>query len=168
MNTDNISAENCDIWLITDRFLLGNMSCASLLSAMVAGPLLHLLFPSAKAAAGNLSEEHSTHGLGSLDQGELVRKPNQCSSEALMQCNGKKTAIASGSDRGGERVQRNPNVEFQACGWKCSAQPLAQLAVLPVILPAGLGFIRAAGIRFPHISIKATCVSSASSKTHFT
>lgn len=57
-------------WLITDMFLLGNMPCASVLSAMVAGALLHLLFPSAKGAAGNLSEEHSTHGLGSLDQRE--------------------------------------------------------------------------------------------------
>lgn len=115
-------------WLISDVFLLGNMPCASVFSAMVAGLLLHLLFPSAKGAARNLSEEESTHGLGSLDHREPVGKPDYSSSEALMQCNrnGEKPATAAEIDQGwGER---NQNVEFQKCGWKCSAQLLAQLS----------------------------------------
>jgi len=64
-------------------FLLGNMPCASVLSAMVASRLLHPSFPSAKGVARDVLEVHSTHGLRSLGQQE----PNYDSSEALMQCN---------------------------------------------------------------------------------
>lgn len=47
------------------------MPCASLSPPMIMGLLLHLFFPSAEGAGGNLSEMCSTHGMGRQEQGCL-------------------------------------------------------------------------------------------------
>lgn len=86
-----------------------------------------------------------------------------------MQCNhiGEKTATDAKSDQDRGREERNQIVELQKCGWKFCAQLLAEIAVLPVILPAGTGRnIRETGVHLWYMRTKAMLVSSAFFITH--
>lgn len=128
-------------WLITDVFLLGNM-CCSVLSAMIAGPLLHLLFFSAQGAAGNLPKEHSTHRMGSLDQRELG--PGGASEETKLRLFRSTNVTTTGENNNccrkwlgwGKRGQESKCLIPEI--WMDALCP-AQLVILPVVLCAGTG-----------------------------
>lgn len=103
LNNDNISAENCCV-------LVNNWRVPTWKHALCFCSLCHGSMSSAAPPFSPLQKEQqgisrrsTAHkGLGSLDQGQPVRKPNYDSLEALMQCNlnGEKTAAAAERDQG--------------------------------------------------------------------
>lgn len=98
--------------------LLGNVPCASLPPAVAAGPLLHLLLPSAEGAGGNLSEMCSTHRMGRLEQGDAW----------IREVFGSFLGVA-----GGIKMLHSKNVDEELC------PAVGTAGCARVILPAGPG-----------------------------
>lgn len=93
-------------------------------------------FSSTAAPSFSLFYKSSSESLGAAHMGWGAWTQGTCEEIKLWIIMGRKKKHKVVRD--GAEGEMNQNVKFQGCGWRCSAQMLALLAVLMVTLPAGI------------------------------